>query len=539
MNRLRALLLASPLSLLPAQELVWEQRGNPQFGIGGTVLPIGDHDGDGHGDLFTGFGLRDPNNIFSFLYGGLIILSGSTRQILFASQQLPRGWSPLQVVPAGDMDGDGKNDWFETIAFSAGVYPIEVRCMSTRTGLVLWRIQAPGTVPYAHQILGDLDLDGDGRGDLIVATDRTSQSVGRFEAYDHFGGPLYTLPLPPGTNLPAPGRSMGKVGDVDGDGCDDFAYGRYGPTSEGFVVLVSGRTGATIRTVQGSAPGQNLGFEVQGVGDMTGDGIPEYAATNFAGTALLLFSGADGSVLFSRTGAGTGSYLLGGPHDVDLDGVPDLVWAHPGLNPNLPFGPIRAVSGRDFSLLWEFYSDTRIGITELGRTMAWLGPLPGSPYPVFVFDEPGYPTIGSQGRIGFVRTNLPGAAAQHGAACSSNGRLPDIALRPSPAGLRLHAWHDRPGALAVLVAGTSRSSWQGVPLPLALDPLGFPGCALGVAPEIVAATISTAAQPFAGYARKDFAGAPAAAGGTTLYAQWLILDANGHAATAVQELQLQ
>ena len=177
--------------------------------------------------------------------------------------------------------------------------------------------------------------------------------------------------------------SLGKIGDLDGDGCYDFGYGRYGPNFEGNIVVISGRTGAEIRTSVGLSPWGNLGHQVVGAGDMDGDGVPDYAGSNMNGNLLMVFSGATGASLYTWTGAGNGTQLIGGK-DVDLDGVPDLIAGHPGPvggNSANPWGPIRVHSGRDGSTVWEFYGDVQPGNTEFSRTMAWLGPLPGSQYP--------------------------------------------------------------------------------------------------------------------------------------------------------------
>jgi hypothetical protein len=186
----------------------------------------------------------------------------------------------------------------------------------------------------------------------------------------------------------------------------------------------------------------------------------------------------------------------------------------------------------------ELSSDVQSGNTEFARTMAWLGPLPGSPYPALVFDEPGYFNFIDWGRIGLVRGSQPGAHLQHDTGCSSSGTVPTNVLRWGPLGLRLAVAKAPPGALAFLVVGTSISNHLGVALPLSLDPIGWPGCRLNVAPEFVAGhLLSTGVH--GGYAAHDFAAVPVATGGYRLFAQWLVADANEHAATPVQEFQVR
>lgn len=539
--------LLVPLRHVDCQELIWQRQAEGVWpagtGIGGTVLPLGDVNGDGYGDFLTGFAIRDPSRPWFFLYGGMIVVSGRDRSLLVATPQLSVVDDYWRFAAAGDMDGDGRKDWFALIRDSGGIFPFRLQAVSSATGLPIWQIQGPSIHGYLSQwfadsILGDLDCDGDGRADLVTATiGNWSPTVPRVEVFDHWGNRRYQLNMMAG----AQAVSLGKVGDLDGDGCDDFAYGRYGPNFEGNIVVVSGRTGATIRTSVGLSPWGNLGHQVTGVGDMDGDGAPDYAGSNMNGNLLMVFSGATGSVLYTWTGPGNGSQLLGG-QDVDLDGVPDLITGHPGPVggiPTNPYGPIRAISGRDGSTIWDFYGDPQAGATEFSRTMAWLGPLPGSPYPALVFDEPGYWNGIDYGRIGIVRGSMPGGHMQHGTGCSSTGVVPTNVLRRSPVGLRLAVASDRPSALAVLVAGTSLVSHAGIALPYSLEPIGWTGCRLDVGPEFSAALVLSAGV-HGGYGACDFARVPVASGGQRLFSQWLVLDSGGgFAATATQELRLQ
>jgi hypothetical protein len=533
-------------SAIPCQELIWQRQAEGVFpagnGIGGTVLPLGDVNGDGVGDFVTGFGIRDPNRPYYWLYAGVIVVSGRDRSLLAATPSIPLGDRYLGLTTAGDMDGDGKKDWFARRWDNGGIFPVRVEAVSSATGRQIWQIQGPSQNGYwlqgfADTMLGDLDTDGDGLPDLVTATIGNSHTtMARVEVFDHWGNRRYLIPMGPSSQA----VGLGKIGDLDGDGCDDFGYGRYGPNFEGNIVVVSGRTGAEIRTSVGLAPWGNLGYRVIGTGDLDGDGVPDYAGSNLNGNLVMVFSGATGATLYTWTGPGVGSKIaIGG--DFDLDGVPDLLIGHAGpVGGNFanPWGPIRAISGRDGSTIWEFYGDVQTGNTEFARTMAWLGPLPGSPYPALVFDEPGYFNFIDWGRIGIVRGSQPGAHLQHDTGCSSSGTVPTNVLRRGPLGLRLAVAKAPPGALALLVVGTSISNHLGVPLPLSLDPIGWPGCRLNVAPEFVAGhLLSTGVH--GGYAAHDFAAEPVATGGYRLFAQWLVADATAYAATPVQEFQVR
>ncbi|MEZ6195735.1 MAG: integrin alpha [Planctomycetota bacterium] len=78
------------------------------------------------------------------------------------------------------------------------------------------------------------------------------------------------------------GHGLAGIGDVDGDGIPDFAVGgRYADFSfvdAGRVSVFSGATGAFLYAVDGDGAGDTLGFVVSGLGDVDLDGVPDWAA---------------------------------------------------------------------------------------------------------------------------------------------------------------------------------------------------------------------------------------------------------------------
>lgn len=114
------------------------------------------------------------------------------------------------------------------------------------------------------------------------------------------------------------GSALVVAGDHDQDGFPDLLLGaRYVPGGGVFQVR-SGRTGALIRQVSGSAPFESLGLALAHVNDADGDGTPEILALNqFPGQAKL-FSGATGALIRAHTADD-----LGGIGDVNADGRGD------------------------------------------------------------------------------------------------------------------------------------------------------------------------------------------------------------------------
>jgi hypothetical protein len=138
------------------------------------------------------------------------------------------------------------------------------------------------------------------------------------------------------------GAGLATVGDVDGDGADDLlvaAPESPGPLGilTGRVELLSGRTGALIRSHTGANRRDLFGASICAGGDFDGDGIGDYAigAPKFLVSPLIgragraeLFSGADGRVLATWDGTwycqGVGAKLVM-LEDFDGDGRRDLL----------------------------------------------------------------------------------------------------------------------------------------------------------------------------------------------------------------------
>jgi hypothetical protein len=131
-------------------------------------------------------------------------------------------------------------------------------------------------------------------------------------------------------------REIEGVGDFDGDGHDDFAFGDLaakfgsGPNSAGLFEIRSGLDGHRLLQHYGAEANDFLGHDVAAVGDIDGNGFPDVAVGESGfGTSgrVLIFGGPAGQLLLDARSPNhryVGRIVSGGS-DLDGDGRGDLL----------------------------------------------------------------------------------------------------------------------------------------------------------------------------------------------------------------------
>ncbi|MBI3449425.1 MAG: FG-GAP repeat protein [Acidobacteria bacterium] len=214
------------------------------------------------------------------------------------------------------------------------------------------RYQVTGTVPnqgFGSAVATIGDVNGDGFPDFAVGAPAANpvplQSPAVYVLSGRDGTLLYKEPGPVGSEF---GSAIAALGDINGDGVPDFLVGAtesVGPGG-GCIFAISGANGGVIYDVVGQQSGAQLGSAIVGLGDIDGDGIPDFAAgaPHAAGMqpdsgAVFVFSGATGDLatphLFGQLAGdrfGTSVAFIRGTIDPGPPNTPALLVGAPGVD---------------------------------------------------------------------------------------------------------------------------------------------------------------------------------------------------------------
>lgn len=530
-----ALVLASAFfsAELPGQEILWERIGvKDKELIGATLEVAGDVNSDGYEDLLM---------VAASWSGGtntqVRILSGKDGSTLLTYKPAASYLLPNWAEGVGDMDGDATPD------FAVQIYdtshrnlPTRVEVHSGKTGKLIWSVQEPHGTSFGSSFIGDLDLDGDGKPDLVVAAYRLRHPkysylfVGGVWAFNNKGKLLYrfTGNLNGGLQV---GMSLAKVGDVDKDGKDDFVVGTNGhvPSGYGGAMLVSGATGKTLFHAVDKKMTYMIGREVSEAGDMDRDGTPDFIMTgNFGVSTMYVFSGKTGKILLKHDKKGQTDGISGRGLDFDKDGIPDIVRNALGYRPpGSYFGSVLVLSGRDGQILTQADNKWRTGISgDFGFYVVALASPKPTGIPLFAMVQPTFGSsrvTGARGRIAVFR-GLPSGVRDFGSPCkgpATSKTAPAIGLKRAGAqSTRIQLAGAKPGSIAFLFLGLSKTRLGPLPLPLKLDSFGFTRCSLFTSSEVIIPTSTGKSGLTAGHAAIDIPLALAFPGKTSLHGQW-------------------
>jgi hypothetical protein len=303
---------------------LWEFRGPANSRLGAVMVLGADYDQDGLRDILVG--APQWNNGAGQVY----ILSTKTGQQITTIAGAAGDTFGTAVADAGDVDRDGKPD----ILVGAPSYPnnqnwgkaVVVSGANYSTVLATF-LGAGAGMRLGLSVIGAGDIDSDGYADYLIGEPGLNQVraySGRFRAL------LYTL-----SGTSEFGYSLGRPGDVDGDGSEDLLVSHTN-SGNGGSFCYQLRTGAPLFTIPGGG-GSYLGRKFVAMGDLDNppDGGADFAVSLHGRNQVNVYSGKTRATLHSlsdwgswnNTGFGAGL----GSADVDGDGRKDLLVGAPGF----------------------------------------------------------------------------------------------------------------------------------------------------------------------------------------------------------------
>ncbi len=406
---------------------------------GRSAVWTGDLDGDGFDDLLLDAQESDvagPESGSTYLFSGP--LTAGSASLADAPTRL-RGddaltWSARSISGLGDTDGDGRGDVVVGVIRDAtagyragGVYVIPGPLPSGELALAdvdAAHLVSEGELEAAGSwVRGAGDVNADGLADVLVGamySDRAGLNNGAVYVLhgpvtadgalvDHAAAIYDGEPL---RDNDWAGRTLDGVGDIDGDGYDDFVVGAdgndRGGDSAGAAYLVLGPVSGVANLVAadtiwtGEVSEHRLGGAVAGAGDTDGDGRPEILLGAFGHSqeekeagAFYLVDGTERGIVdiaahepfrYSDFPGDWFGYYVDGVGDADGDGFDDVIVGaprHDGGGPDsgaafLFYGPL---TGTDLANTADLFLAGAGEYDYAGYSCAGAGDLDGDGRP--------------------------------------------------------------------------------------------------------------------------------------------------------------
>ncbi len=247
--------------------------------LGSVVAIAGDINADGYADLMaTSAPAGAPWTVH--------VYSGKDFQEIFSTTSAADNSYGFSVAEAGDVDSDGYDDILTSAPlFTEGGVIEQGRAWITggadiissppphSLARVLMMISGSSGDKMGVAVAGDADFNGNGIPDVLVGGAGKVQIV----EFQNSAQPPILKELTGSGGSGTFGNSLAILGDITGDGLPDFAVGDFLERT----VLIYDNAGTLIHTLIGmSDPSQWFGWKVAAVGDVNDDGAADLAVSD-------------------------------------------------------------------------------------------------------------------------------------------------------------------------------------------------------------------------------------------------------------------